>query len=112
MNIISISFNPLFILNFIFFLCRYILTGIVQGGIGKCGDQNFPAIFIRIDDREILDFIFESIGRQGKALQKVSLQRSESVDEPLPTDFEDPPHTERSQDIEFMLRMCITFLHR
>ena len=40
---------------------KYIQLGIVQGGIGKCGDASFPAIYIRLEDKDVLDFVKEAI---------------------------------------------------
>ncbi len=41
---------------------RYVLVGIVEGGIGKCGNSDYPAIYIRVGDREILSFIQNATG--------------------------------------------------
>ena len=43
---------------------------IVQGAMNNCGDQDFPSIFVRLDDPEILDFIksvVDGIKTKGKA---------------------------------------------
>jgi len=34
-----------------------------QGGVGSCGDKNYPGIYIRIDSPEILNFIAKSLER-------------------------------------------------
>ena len=36
---------------------RFTQIGVVQGGLGKCGDPTLPAIFIRLEDPEIISFI-------------------------------------------------------
>jgi hypothetical protein len=38
--------------------------GIVQGGIRDCGDPDYPGLYIRLDDPEVLNFIFEKTGRE------------------------------------------------
>jgi hypothetical protein len=30
---------------------------VVQGGIRSCGDKDYPGIFVRLDDTEVLNFI-------------------------------------------------------
>jgi hypothetical protein len=30
---------------------------VVQGGIRTCGDTDYPGIFVRLDDPEVLNFI-------------------------------------------------------
>ena len=47
---------------------------IVQGAMNNCGDQDFPSIFVRLDDPEILDFIksvVDGIKTKGKANLKL-----------------------------------------
>ena len=39
---------------------RFIQLGIVQGGIGTCGDPTLPAIYVRLEDKEVLQFIKKS----------------------------------------------------
>ena len=39
---------------------HYVLIGIVQGGIGKCGSKDFPSIYVRVDHKDVLDFIKEA----------------------------------------------------
>ncbi len=36
---------------------RYELVGIVQGGVAECGHPDFPGIFVRIGEPEVLSFI-------------------------------------------------------
>ena len=38
--------------------------GIVQGGVGSCGDRKMPGIYIRLKDGEIWSFIQEKIGKK------------------------------------------------
>lgn len=40
---------------------RFVQVGTVQGGIGKCGDASFPAIYVRLEDKEVLEFIKSSL---------------------------------------------------
>ena len=40
---------------------RFQLIGIVQGGIGTCGDPSFPAIYVRIEDTEIFNFLTQGM---------------------------------------------------
>ena len=35
----------------------YRQIGVVHGAVSECGDNNFPAIFARLDDPQILFFI-------------------------------------------------------
>jgi secreted trypsin-like serine protease len=41
---------------------RYIQTGIVSGGIGECGTEGQPGVFVRVDHPEILAFISNTTG--------------------------------------------------
>jgi hypothetical protein len=34
---------------------------IVQGGIRQCGDSEYPGIFVRLDELEILNFINSTV---------------------------------------------------
>ena len=36
---------------------KYIQIALVHGAVGECGDRNFPAIYVRLDDPEIFSFI-------------------------------------------------------
>jgi secreted trypsin-like serine protease len=37
---------------------QYIQIGIVSGGVAtNCGDQDYPGIYIRLDNPEVLDFV-------------------------------------------------------
>ena len=42
---------------------RYVQIGVVQGGLGRCGDASLPAIFTRTEDEEIFDFVRDQIDR-------------------------------------------------
>ena len=39
---------------------RYRQIGIVQGGAGACGSQIFPGIYARLDDYDVLSFIYKT----------------------------------------------------
>ena len=41
---------------------RYILVGVVQGGVGTCGDSKIPGIFVRMEAREIGEFVRDVMG--------------------------------------------------
>lgn len=41
---------------------RFEQIGIVQGGVGSCGDRKMPGIYIRLKDQDILSFIQSTIG--------------------------------------------------
>ncbi len=43
---------------------KYEQVGIVQGGVSECGDEDYPGVFVRVGDREILNFIQRSIGNE------------------------------------------------
>ena len=34
--------------------------GIVQGGAGQCGNERFPGVYARLDDHDVLDFIYKT----------------------------------------------------
>ena len=36
---------------------KWIQIGIVQGGVGECGDKDYPGIYIRLNHPLVLDFI-------------------------------------------------------
>ncbi len=40
---------------------RYVQHGIVHGSIGACGGKDFPSIYVRLKDPEVLKFIKNSI---------------------------------------------------
>lgn len=40
---------------------KYIQIGIVQGGIGLCGYPQYPAIYVRLEDKEVLDFVNDGV---------------------------------------------------
>ena len=47
---------------------------------GVCGDSDYPGIFVRLDDKEVMDFILKSINTtlsntaQGKLISRAGLQ--------------------------------------
>ncbi len=43
----------------------YEQIGIVQGGVGKCGSRDFPSIYVRLENEEVLNFIKEATGEDG-----------------------------------------------
>ena len=42
---------------------RFMQVGLVQGGVGACGDRDMPGIYVRLKDPEILNFIYETLGK-------------------------------------------------
>ena len=36
---------------------RYFQGGIVSGGLGECGQERIPGVFVRVDHPEVLGFI-------------------------------------------------------
>jgi secreted trypsin-like serine protease len=40
---------------------KYIQIAIVEGGVGECGDKDFPGIFVRLDNPSIWNFIAATI---------------------------------------------------
>ncbi len=56
------------------FVKKYSWTqiGIVQGGIRDCGDPDYPGLYIRLDDAEVLNFIFEKTGRETETQKGLS----------------------------------------
>jgi len=54
-------------------LCLGIQIAVVQGGVQNCGDIDYPGIFVRLDDPEVLNFIKSvvnnNINSEGKNLQ-------------------------------------------
>ena len=36
---------------------KYLQVSVVHGGLGECGNNEFPGIYVRLDDPEILHFI-------------------------------------------------------
>ncbi len=38
--------------------------GIVSGGLGRCGDRNFPDVYVRVGSREILAFLRRVAGQE------------------------------------------------
>ena len=36
---------------------KYVQIGIVSGGIGQCGDPNFPGVYVRLENKLALSFI-------------------------------------------------------
>jgi secreted trypsin-like serine protease len=36
-------------------------VALVHGGVNKCGDANFPGIYTRLEDSEVLDFIHQIV---------------------------------------------------
>ena len=39
---------------------HYVQIGIVQGGAGQCGNERFPGVYARLDDHDVLDFIYKT----------------------------------------------------
>ena len=38
-------------------ILRYVQVAVVHGGVGRCGDADFPGIYVRLDAPEILSFV-------------------------------------------------------
>ncbi len=36
---------------------KYVQVAIVSGGIGRCGSNIFPSVYVRVSDKQVLDFI-------------------------------------------------------
>ncbi|TRY79521.1 hypothetical protein TCAL_12893 [Tigriopus californicus] len=66
---------------------RYIQVGIVQGGVGDCGDSRYPGIYIRLDDPDILAFI-QSVADPGSVPSTV---RTSPAPLPIVTSPTPPP---------------------
>ncbi len=43
---------------------KYVQVGIVHGGIGRCGSNIFPGVYVRTSDKQVLDFIKSIMGSQ------------------------------------------------
>ena len=41
---------------------RYLQVGLVQGGIGKCGNEKAPSVYIKLEDEEIHRFVWDIVG--------------------------------------------------
>ncbi len=41
---------------------HYVQLGIVQGGISKCGSRQFPGIYVRTGNEDVMHFILETSG--------------------------------------------------
>ncbi len=41
---------------------HYTLIGVVSGGIGECRNEDLPAVYIRMEDKDVLGFIRAAIG--------------------------------------------------
>ena len=48
---------------------HYVQLGIVSGGVGKCGDKRYPAIFIRLEDHSVLTFIKRTIATSSPVIK-------------------------------------------
>ena len=40
---------------------RYVQVGIVQGGAGECGNERFPGLYARLDNYDVLSFIYKTV---------------------------------------------------
>ena len=40
---------------------KWIQIGIVQGGVGECGDKDYPGIYIRLNHPLVLNFITSTV---------------------------------------------------
>ncbi len=36
---------------------RWVQVGLVHGAVGECASLDFPGIYVRLEDKEVLDFI-------------------------------------------------------
>jgi secreted trypsin-like serine protease len=43
----------------------HLQLAIVHGGVNKCGDVNFPGIYVRLEDEAILDFVHRTVFGRG-----------------------------------------------
>jgi secreted trypsin-like serine protease len=43
---------------------KFVQIAIVEGGVGECGDRDYPGIFVRLDHPSIWNFIASSINKQ------------------------------------------------
>ena len=39
---------------------RHVQIGVVQGGAGECGNKLYPGVYIRLDNYDVLDFIYRT----------------------------------------------------
>ena len=39
---------------------HYVQVGIVQAGAGECGNDRFPGVYVRLDDYDVLSFIYNT----------------------------------------------------
>ncbi len=39
----------------------YLQVGVVSGGVGRCGDENFPGVYVRVDDPRVLRFVRDGL---------------------------------------------------
>ena len=42
---------------------QFVQLGVVHGGVGECGNTDFPNIFARLEDPKVLKFIKETMGK-------------------------------------------------
>ena len=64
---------------------RHVQVGIVQGGAGECGNEKFPGLFARLDNHDVLNFIYKTafgktISARSLLLGKKLLKINISVD--------------------------------
>lgn len=60
---------------------RYLQVGIVQGGVGDCGDSRYPGIYIRLDDPDIFGFI-QNVVDPGSTFSVVQTSEATPIENP------------------------------
>ncbi len=41
---------------------HYVQVAVVAGGVGRCGDSDFPGVYVRMEDPDVLRFVYETSG--------------------------------------------------
>jgi secreted trypsin-like serine protease len=54
---------------------KFVQIALVEGGVGECGDRDYPAIFVRLDHPSVWNFIASTINPlSGKEAQTVEVK--------------------------------------
>ena len=53
---------------------HYVQLGTVQGGISRCGSREFPGIYVRTGNEDVMRFIFQTSGLDKRELESVALK--------------------------------------
>ena len=51
----------------------YVQLGVVQGGFGSCGSEDYPGIYVRTSNEDIMRFIFETTDPGEREEQSVTI---------------------------------------